>query len=238
MSLRKFYLYILRLVHKAAIITSLYTVLIIAASPPRESSLHTFARSYYYCSCSRIRIRIRIVHIFLHHLSTLRTQQSRVQIITRPHTNIIQIFIHLHKCFLHSSLASQSANYNWPYSIFRYFFTLPFHASRKRQGRIPYASEVPRPLEPRDRASRRTVWRCERCMHTHVRFICETRRWNRSICVLVDAPWGRPLGRPRGASFFWKNRVRVLCPRKKSAIPIQLLTGDRGGGGVPYTIQL
>ena len=58
MSLRKFYLYILRLVHKAAIITSLYTVLIIAASPPRESSLHTFARSYYYCSCSRIRIRI------------------------------------------------------------------------------------------------------------------------------------------------------------------------------------
>ena len=60
MSLRKFYLYILRLVHKAAIITSLYTVLIIAASPPRESSLHTFARSYYYCSCSRIRIRIRI----------------------------------------------------------------------------------------------------------------------------------------------------------------------------------
>ena len=60
MSLRKCYLYILRLVHKAAIITSLYTVLIIAASPPRESSLHTFARSYYYCSCSRIRIRIRI----------------------------------------------------------------------------------------------------------------------------------------------------------------------------------
>ena len=35
---------------------------------------------------------------------------------TRPHTNIIQIFIHLLKCFLHSSLASQSANYNWPSS--------------------------------------------------------------------------------------------------------------------------
>ena len=52
MSLRKCYLYILRLVHKASIITSLYTVLIIAASPPRESSLRTFARSYYYCSCS------------------------------------------------------------------------------------------------------------------------------------------------------------------------------------------
>ena len=52
-SLRKYFLYILRLAHELAIIKSLYTVRIIVASPPRESSLHTFARSYY-CSCSYI----------------------------------------------------------------------------------------------------------------------------------------------------------------------------------------
>ena len=103
MSLRKCYLYILRLVHKAAIITSLYTVLIIAASPPRESSLNTFARSYYYCSCSyisspplhpshttiesadynkgHIRILFRYLFTSTSDFSTVRSQ-ARVQIIT------------------------------------------------------------------------------------------------------------------------------------------------------------
>ena len=54
-SLRKYFLYILGLAHELAIMKSLYTVRMIVASPPRESSLHTFARSYYYYySCSYI----------------------------------------------------------------------------------------------------------------------------------------------------------------------------------------
>ena len=56
--LSKYFLYILRLAHELAIMKSLYTVRMIVASPPRESSLHTFARSYYYYyyyySCSYI----------------------------------------------------------------------------------------------------------------------------------------------------------------------------------------
>ena len=120
-SLRKYFLYILRLAHELAIMKSLYTVRMIVASPPRESSLHTFARSYYYYyyyyySCS--------------YISSPPLQNS--------HTTI-------------ESADYNKATYEYYSDISSpYLFTLHASDRAGFRDSI-YASEVPRPLEPANR---------------------------------------------------------------------------------------